>query len=66
MSGVGFGISDTNSIISGLSPNTEYLITIRAVQGDIQGNPAVIAQSTGNEVNHNNSGPRGLIVLKIP
>jgi len=46
--GVGSGIRDKNSIISGLTPNTEYLVTIRAQQGDNVGNPAVISQSTGN------------------
>ena len=47
-SGVGPGILDTNSIIEGLTPDTEYLVTIRAVQGDFVGKPAVISQKTGN------------------
>ena len=47
-SGVGSGILDTNSIIEGLTPNTKYLVTVRAVQGDFVGNPAVIPQMTGN------------------
>ncbi|CAK8692869.1 unnamed protein product [Clavelina lepadiformis] len=44
--GVGVGIEEKFTFIEGLRPDTEYLISITAVRGDISSSPSVIAQRT--------------------